>query len=193
MPYLDAAGFRLVTSIRAFELRVNLISALVEWWHPEMHTFHFPCRECTITLEDVAMQLGLPMDGDAVTGLSHIENLAMLCYDLLGCSPDDGAAKFTGFKFLWLKANFETLSNYVTGREKMFVARDYNCNLYRVGDKYAINRRLSLSSSPRPSLSKFPSFGSIETGSSSENNAISEPSAWAPGLDQYSIQCPFHS
>ncbi|RYR21580.1 hypothetical protein Ahy_B03g066887 isoform E [Arachis hypogaea] len=33
-----------------------------------MHTFHLPYGECTITLEDVAMILGLRTDGLPVTG-----------------------------------------------------------------------------------------------------------------------------
>ncbi|MFQ6633825.1 hypothetical protein Gotur_011524 [Gossypium turneri] len=43
-------------------------SALIERWRPETHTFHLPCGECTFTLEDVNLQLGLPVDGYAVTG-----------------------------------------------------------------------------------------------------------------------------
>ncbi|MFQ6654519.1 hypothetical protein Gotur_025471, partial [Gossypium turneri] len=46
----------------------DLVFALVKRWRPETHTFHLPCGECTVTLEDVALQLGLPIDGNAVTG-----------------------------------------------------------------------------------------------------------------------------
>ena len=41
----------------------SLLSALVDRWRPETHTFHLPCGE---TLQDVAMLLGLPITGDAV-------------------------------------------------------------------------------------------------------------------------------
>ncbi|KAH1081777.1 hypothetical protein J1N35_021538 [Gossypium stocksii] len=93
-----------------------------------MHTFHFLCGEWTITLEDVAIQLGLSVDNDAVTDSRHIVDPTSLCYDLLGCPPDDSTTKFTGLKFLWLKENFETLSNYATEREKMSAARAYYCS-----------------------------------------------------------------
>ena len=39
-----------------------LISAFVERWRPKTHTFHLPYGECTITLQDVAFQLGLHID-----------------------------------------------------------------------------------------------------------------------------------
>ncbi|KAK5833470.1 hypothetical protein PVK06_017306 [Gossypium arboreum] len=55
-----------------FDLRCDLIFALVERWCPETCTFHFPCGECTITLEDVALQLGLPIDNSAVTSLGGV-------------------------------------------------------------------------------------------------------------------------
>ncbi|KAK5824527.1 hypothetical protein PVK06_019303 [Gossypium arboreum] len=45
-----------------------LISMLVERWRPETNTFHLPCSECTITLKDVMLQLGLPVDGLVIMG-----------------------------------------------------------------------------------------------------------------------------
>ncbi|MFQ6657344.1 hypothetical protein Gotur_027067, partial [Gossypium turneri] len=53
---------------QGYKLDPKLISALIERWRPETHTFHLPCRECTITLEDVQLQLRLPVDGSALTG-----------------------------------------------------------------------------------------------------------------------------
>ncbi|RYR24451.1 hypothetical protein Ahy_B02g057953 [Arachis hypogaea] len=51
-----------------FRLDEPLVSAFVERWRPKTHTFHMPFGECTITLQDVAYQLGIPIDGHYVSG-----------------------------------------------------------------------------------------------------------------------------
>ncbi|KAF1864625.1 hypothetical protein Lal_00039257 [Lupinus albus] len=52
--------------IGSVEINNHLLRVMVERWTSETHTFHFPKGECTITLEDVAYQLGLPIDGKAI-------------------------------------------------------------------------------------------------------------------------------
>jgi len=42
-----------------------LLTALVDRWRPETHTFHLPCGEIALTLQDVAYLLGLPIVGEA--------------------------------------------------------------------------------------------------------------------------------
>ncbi|MFQ6657329.1 hypothetical protein Gotur_027048 [Gossypium turneri] len=99
MSYLELAGFGSTAFIRTFDLRYDLISALVERWRPETHTFHLPCGKCTVTLEDVALQLRLPIYGSAIMGVSTIAEPAALCYSLLEVSPNDVESNFTGLKF----------------------------------------------------------------------------------------------
>ncbi|KAH1047444.1 hypothetical protein J1N35_038228 [Gossypium stocksii] len=78
-----------------FDLRYHLISASVKCWCSETHTFHLSCGECTFTLEDVALQLGLPINGSAITGITTISEPVALCYRVLGVSPNDAESKFT--------------------------------------------------------------------------------------------------
>ena len=48
------------------KLDMSLLSALVDRWRPETHTFHLPCGEMAPTLQDVAILFGLAITGDAV-------------------------------------------------------------------------------------------------------------------------------
>ncbi|KAH1073078.1 hypothetical protein J1N35_025406 [Gossypium stocksii] len=66
--YLQEAGF-LHTShmLEGCKLNPTLISTSVERWSSR-HTFHLPCGDCIITLEDVELQLGLPVDRSVITG-----------------------------------------------------------------------------------------------------------------------------
>ncbi|KAL4321327.1 hypothetical protein AHAS_Ahas14G0099400 [Arachis hypogaea] len=67
-PYLRRAGFEYGAYMVEFEHDWSLASALIKRWRPESYTFHLPCGEMTITLQDVAYQLGLRIDGDPISG-----------------------------------------------------------------------------------------------------------------------------
>ena len=65
-PYLRGYSFGNLLNIVSYFIDYKFILALLERWRPETHTFHLPFGECVITLEDVYMLLGLPIDGKTV-------------------------------------------------------------------------------------------------------------------------------
>ncbi|MBA0872701.1 hypothetical protein Goshw_018922 [Gossypium schwendimanii] len=93
------------------KLDPTLISALMERWRPETDTFHLSCGECTITLEDVALQFGLSMDGPIITRAMVIGNWSAICKQLLGKILD----KFFGsrIEMKWLEENFNYIDNFM--------------------------------------------------------------------------------
>ncbi|XP_025670191.1 protein MAIN-LIKE 1-like [Arachis hypogaea] len=68
-PYLRRAGFEYVAYMVDFEHDWPLALVLIERWRPESYTFHLPCGEMTIILQDVAYQLGLRIDSDPLLGV----------------------------------------------------------------------------------------------------------------------------
>ncbi|KAF7812907.1 serine/threonine-protein phosphatase 7 long form-like protein [Senna tora] len=109
VPYLRQSGFYGVSRLRFFALQPSLISALVERWQPETHTFHTTQGECTITLEDVAIQLGFPCTGMVVTGLTEM-NWSALCEELLGIIPPPNKLADQRLSLAWLAENFIDLA-----------------------------------------------------------------------------------
>lgn len=68
--YVITAGLYGVSRIGSIRIDHALVTALVERWRQETHSFHLPVGEATITLQDVAVLLGLRIDGRPVTRCS---------------------------------------------------------------------------------------------------------------------------
>ncbi|KAH1122393.1 hypothetical protein J1N35_005553 [Gossypium stocksii] len=122
--YLWEAGFWHVAMIgRGCKLDPKLISALIKRWRSETHTFHFPCGECIITLEDVPLQLGLPVDKHAVTRSASFPDWGAVCYKFLGAILDNinGGRIEMG----WLRDIFPEPDNDSTELERIRYARAY--------------------------------------------------------------------
>jgi len=47
IPLLQQSGFYWIMKMGYLKINVALISALIERWRPETHTFHLRCGECT--------------------------------------------------------------------------------------------------------------------------------------------------
>ncbi|XP_070025707.1 serine/threonine-protein phosphatase 7 long form homolog [Nicotiana sylvestris] len=88
---LRDTGFYRIFEIGQLQLDWSLITALIERWRLETHTFHLPIGEATITLQDVQVLYGLPANGLAVALPQYMRSMTRAQYlDLL--------QQFTGFR-----------------------------------------------------------------------------------------------
>ncbi|KAI4999858.1 hypothetical protein ZWY2020_004447 [Hordeum vulgare] len=82
------------------------LTALTDRWRPETHSFHLPYGEMTMTLEDMAMISGLPLNGDAVTGHVNAVNSRQRVGVLIGVEPPPplpGKPDASKVEHSWLK------------------------------------------------------------------------------------------
>lgn len=106
--YLQEVGFLHASNMSGgYKLDLHLIDTLMERWRPGTHNFHLSCDECTIILEDVVLQLGLPVDGIVIMGSGIISDKVTFCQSLLRKVPN----KFESGRISvnWLKDNFNEL------------------------------------------------------------------------------------
>ncbi|MQM00496.1 hypothetical protein Taro_033231, partial [Colocasia esculenta] len=106
--YVHRSGLFHLTQVQWIRLDWALITALVERWRSETQTFHLRHGEMSITLHDVAILMGLPIDGDAVVGDTTLD-WTDACMALLGDVPD--TMKRDSVKISWLRERFTSQIN----------------------------------------------------------------------------------
>ncbi|KAL0296093.1 UNVERIFIED_CONTAM: Serine/threonine-protein phosphatase 7 long form [Sesamum radiatum] len=93
---LHQIGFDGVYRCGRIQYDCHLITALVERWRSETHSFHFRVGEATITLQDVQVIWGLPIDGEPVSG-TDLERTSVqwqeYCMQYIGFAPEEGPLK----------------------------------------------------------------------------------------------------
>ena len=76
---MDGAALEDGVHTPVLRVEASPLSALVDSWRPETHTFHMPFGEITVTLKDVAMITGLPIKGTPMV-LRRPNRLQLLDY-----------------------------------------------------------------------------------------------------------------
>ncbi|XP_073304170.1 serine/threonine-protein phosphatase 7 long form homolog [Primulina huaijiensis] len=98
----------------------HLLTAIVERWRRETHTFHLTVGEATITLPDVALIWGLNIDGMPITGVDTAYNkhtLQQRCATWLGFTPTSSQIKGAAVKLMYLQffENIEMVNTFSWG------------------------------------------------------------------------------
>jgi predicted secreted protein len=89
------------------------LTTLVDRLRPETHTLHLPSSEITVTPQDVAMILGLFIDGTPVCGMMSSTGWRDSVGQAIGLRPadvlgDQKDRKMMNVHFGWLTAHFNT-------------------------------------------------------------------------------------
>ena len=89
-------GLDLLHMVPSIKLDHALIAAFVERWRPETHSFHHSHGEMTITLQDVEVIMGMPIEGEAMVG-STKRTWKTVCAEMLGIQiPDENKTMLDG-------------------------------------------------------------------------------------------------
>ncbi|QHO11156.1 uncharacterized protein DS421_15g495700 [Arachis hypogaea] len=133
--YLERAGLYHLARLNArwFWLDEPLVSAFIERWRLETYTFHMPFGECTITLQDVAYKLRLPVDGLPVSRcLTNFEKFMEegrpvweWFEELFGELPPQNKVKQYTVHFTWFHERFRVLPADATDETVCIYARAY--------------------------------------------------------------------
>ena len=80
-----------------------LVTALVERWCQETHTFHLPLGEAIVTLIDVAVLTWVPIEGHVVYTVGRqLESWKDILHRVLGVRPPPEVTKGSGLRVTWL-------------------------------------------------------------------------------------------
>ena len=103
--YMREADLYGIHRVGEIPLDRGMITALVERWRPETHTFHLSVGEAIITLRDVAILTDLPVSGRAVTGPTPSHTKERI-HRMFGVLPLNEAMVGSSVKAKWMLNTF---------------------------------------------------------------------------------------
>jgi hypothetical protein len=114
MPLLEHAKLATVARVCRHGVppfNLAALTAMIDRWRPETHSFHLSCGEMTITLEDTTMILGLKIQGFPVTGDTKSKGWEDHVAQFFGCPlPELQPSKkrrSSGVPLKWLREQFQ--------------------------------------------------------------------------------------
>ena len=85
------------------------ITALVDRWRPETHSFHLRTGEMTVMLQDVSMIGALPIEGNPLCMNTDSKGWRGQMEDLIGRAPEEaskGTKVTAGAAYTWITTHF---------------------------------------------------------------------------------------
>ena len=114
---VQRSGLALLISCSHRVASRSMLSAFCERWQPETTTFHLPFGEMTITLNDVASILHIPITGSMISFSQplRVDDVNALLVELLGttdveASRETEQCRSPSVRLLWLRENFLTIT-----------------------------------------------------------------------------------
>ena len=89
-PYIEMTGllpFVQLVSRSTPNLNAATLTALIDRWRPETHSFHLWTEEMIVTLQDVSMITALPIEGKPLCMSTNFEGWRQQMEALIGMSP----------------------------------------------------------------------------------------------------------
>ena len=113
-----------------------MLSAFCERWQPETTTFHFPFGEMTITLDDVASILHIPITGSMISFSQplRVDDANALLVELLGTTDVEASREMEqcrspSVRLLWLRDHFSTITDASFDDDIEFATRAFLLHL----------------------------------------------------------------
>jgi len=105
IPYVMQAGFYYIICFQHIKMDHDLLTALIERWRRETHTFHLCVGEMTPILQDTTIMFGLPINERELT-LMGIHNKITLYKRAFRRVPSHEIFKRNALYMRWFWENF---------------------------------------------------------------------------------------
>ena len=119
-------GLKRLHMVPSIKLDYALIIEFVEQWRPETHSFHLPHGEMTITLQDVEVMVGMPIEGEAMVGFTK-RIWKSVCNEMLGIQILDENKTMLDGQRIQIKALVDRIAQSLPSDANELQVHQYAC------------------------------------------------------------------